>query len=117
MLKTRDPLRLTRLRSRIDILDREIVRLLARRLRFVGALSILKSRVRDTRREAAVMERVARQARRCGADEVFIRGIYAAVLRASREFQRSRLSSGQGARLGISAERIRRRKRCIMERT
>ncbi|MBI4677651.1 MAG: chorismate mutase [Elusimicrobia bacterium] len=56
------------LRRRIDALDGRIVKLLVRRLRLSRELGPLKSRLRDPRRQRAVLRGVASGARRLGGD-------------------------------------------------
>ena len=80
--------RLAVLRRRVDVLDRRIVLLLGMRQRLVAAMRPFKSRLRDARREAAILALVARQAGRAGLDRTFVRGVYRALLAASRSFLR-----------------------------
>lgn len=80
--------RLHRLRRAIDVADRSLVRLLARRLRLVDKLKPFKSRIRDAARERAVIDNVLEEATRRRADRTFVRAIYEALLRASRRHQR-----------------------------
>ncbi len=80
--------RLGRLRRAIDVVDRSLVRLLARRLRLVDKLKPLKSCLRDVARERAVIANVLKEAAQSRADRMFIRVIYEALLRASRRHQR-----------------------------
>lgn len=80
--------RLTPLRRRVDVLDRRIVRLLGARQRLVASMKPFKSRLRDVRRESAILKSVVRQARRAGADQTFVREVYLALLGASRSLQK-----------------------------
>ena len=80
--------RLAQIRHRIDVVDRRVARLLARRLKLVKSLKPLKTRVRDRARERAVIANVLREAGSSPADKTFIRSVYRALLAASRRRQR-----------------------------
>jgi chorismate mutase len=80
--------RFHRLRSAIDVADRSLVRLLARRLRLVDKLRPFKSCLRDSARERVVIDNVLKEATQRRVDRVFIRTVYEALLRASRRHQR-----------------------------
>jgi chorismate mutase len=82
--------RLAVLRSRVDVIDRRIVRLLGMRQRLVAAMKPFKARLRDPGREAQVLRSAGLQAGRAGADKVFVRDVYRALLAASRSFLKRR---------------------------
>ena len=86
-----------RIRAEIAATDRELVRLLARRQRQVGELSLWKLHaglpVRDPDREAALAELYRRWAAEEGLDPAFLQGLFEAVHAESRSLQRGSRSS------------------------
>lgn len=82
--------RLARLREQLDAVDSRLVTLLARRARLakraIAARAAVtgKRRLRDPRREAAILAAWRRQARRAGLDPTSIARALRAVLALSR---------------------------------
>lgn len=73
-------------RAGIDELDREIVKLLARRFRYVDAAARVKPNrgaVRDEARKAEVIERVREAARADGAPDELIGRLYDQMIEAA----------------------------------
>ena len=73
-------------RASLDVLDDEIVTLLARRFRYVDAAARIKERrdqVRDEQRIAAVIDRVRSKAAAEGAPENVIADLYRSLIEAA----------------------------------
>ncbi len=72
------------LRQRLDVVDRELVELIARRLGIVASVAEFKAGtgtpVRDVPRERAVIESVALTARRLGVSEDLVRRIFREII-------------------------------------
>ncbi|HOW89135.1 MAG TPA: chorismate mutase [Elusimicrobiales bacterium] len=82
-------------RRRIDALDARLSRLLAERLALSASMAGLKKKVRDPEREAAVLERAARQAggRRLRAA---VKAVYREILAQGRALQSAARRRGRG---------------------
>lgn len=81
------------LRSAVDRLDREIVRLLAQRLELALDIGRAKARrgqpIRSLRRESEVLADVRREAKGLGLDPAFAEQVFRVVLDESRRRQGS----------------------------
>ena len=77
---------MSEVRAELDLLDQEIVTLLARRFRYVDAAARIKQRrdqVRDDERIAAVIDNVRSKAAAQGAPAKLIANLYRALIEAS----------------------------------
>ena len=80
-------------RAGVDVLDDEIVRLLARRFRFMDAAARIKpvrGDVRDEERKAEVLARVRSKAKQLGAPENSVVCVYDALIEASIAYELDR---------------------------
>ncbi len=81
---------MTEVREGVDMVDGQIVALLAKRFRFMTAAARIKpsrSEVRDEERKAAVLDQVRRQAQSEGAPAGLIVEIYEGLVEASIGFE------------------------------
>ncbi len=78
-------------RKRIDVVDEEIVSLLAKRISLCRAIAKIKNEkgmaIHDGKREQEVLARAGEQARKKGIDEEFVAGLYSSILENSRNEQ------------------------------
>lgn len=85
------PAELARLREDIEAIDRELVQLLARRVRLARAVGVAKRAAElptlDPAREAAVVRRAAELARESGLSEDDVRCIFWHLIGISRRAQ------------------------------
>lgn len=81
------------LRSAIDVIDREMLQLMARRMALVGEVAAYKRRhglhIRDPQREREILEDRCRRADELGLPRGEIESVFRLVLRASRDQQAS----------------------------
>ncbi len=84
---------LSRLRDRIEALDREIVALVAQRVRLAREVGTVKRAAglppRDAAREQAVLERTAELARAQGLPEADMRRLFTHLIEISRHAQQA----------------------------
>ena len=80
------PDRLAAARAKIDLLDRRIAALLARRFALAASLSGLKKMVRDAAREKRVLANARRNAGK-PAFQAGMTAVFAEVIRQSRKLQ------------------------------
>lgn len=89
---------LEELRSRIEVLDRELVALIGKRHDLVVEIGRAKQRlglpVMDPSQEAKVVRRAAEIAREIGADEELTRDVIWRIIAAARDVQTGRTSWG-----------------------
>ena len=84
-------------RKKIDGIDARLAGLLARRFSIVRSMTGLKNKVRDTEREAMVLERALGQV----SDKslhVYLRAVYREIMRQGRSIQASRSSANRKAK-------------------
>jgi isochorismate pyruvate lyase len=87
-------------RRGVDALDREIVRLLAERFRYMDAAARIKPErgaVRDEARKAEVLGNVVAHARAEGAPEAAIAGLYERLIEASIAYEFDRFDTLRAA--------------------
>ena len=87
---------MTEVRCSVDDLDREIVRLLAERFRYVDAAARIKPQreaVRDEARKAEVLRNVATHARAEGVPEAAIAKLYDRLIEASIAYEFDRFDA------------------------
>jgi isochorismate pyruvate lyase len=87
-------------RRGIDGLDAEIVRLIARRFRYMDAAARIKperSAVRDEARKAEVLRNVAAHARVAGAPEAAVADLYERLIEASIAYELDRFDALRAA--------------------
>jgi chorismate mutase/prephenate dehydrogenase len=81
------------LRSMIDVLDRELLQIMARRMALVGEIAAYKRahglHIRDARREREILEDRCRSAEELGLPRAEVESVYRVLLRASRDHQAS----------------------------
>jgi chorismate mutase/prephenate dehydrogenase len=91
--------KLSELRTAIEAVDAELVRLIARRRALVLEVGRLKSElglpVLDPTREAAVVRRAAALARESGGDEELVRDVIWRIIASARDEQEGRSRWGQ----------------------
>jgi|SRR3954451_4001378 isochorismate pyruvate lyase len=83
-------------RDGVDRLDDDIVRLLARRFRFMEAAARVKGsrdRVRDERRKAEIIARVRRAAANAGIPEDVVAELYDRLIEGSIAFELARFDA------------------------
>ncbi len=81
---------MSQVRAGVDAVDDEIVRLLARRFRFMDAAARIKpdrAEIRDERRKAEVIERVRVQARDAGIPDDLIAQLYDLLIESSIAYE------------------------------
>ena len=92
---------LSELRTAIEAVDGELVRLIGRRRALVLEIGRLKSElglpVLDPTREAAVVRRAAALARESGGDEELVRDVIWRIIASARDEQEGRSQWGQPA--------------------
>jgi isochorismate pyruvate lyase len=86
-------------RRGVDVVDEEMVRLLAERFRFMDAAARIKpdrGAVRDEARKAEVLRNVAAHARAQGAPEAAIAELYERLIEASIAYELDRFDALRG---------------------
>jgi len=84
-------LTLEKIRNVIDLIDEEILALLAERLDLARGIHPLKEKVLDKDREEAILSRIRRTAKNSGRLRAeFVEQIYAEILAESRRIQQGR---------------------------
>ena len=84
-------------RGGVDGLDRQIVTLLATRIRFMDAAARIKqhrSEVRDEARKAAVIANALEAARSAGVPEQLVRDLYEVLVEACIAYEYQRFDAG-----------------------
>ena len=79
------------LRRQIDGIDKEVIKLLGRRMKLVLKLGKLKKKegapVQDKKRETEMLKKLEKQAKKLGLDVKFVNKIYKDILKESRKIQ------------------------------
>ena len=91
---------MTEVRRGVDALDADLVRLVARRFRFMDAAARIKpdrEAVRDEARKAEVLRNVAGHAREQGAPEAAVAELYERLIEASIAYELDRFDEMQAA--------------------
>ena len=106
------PTSLVELRSQLDEIDAEIVRLIAARLTTVTEIGVAKQRgtasLRDTERERLVLNQVEEVAIDLGISASFIRSVFQSIIEHSVSLQAQRLDSQESGGLSsVSPSSIR----------
>lgn len=90
---------ITTLRGQIDLIDEELVALLARRFECARQMADLKKTkdlpVFDGEREAALFQRIADLAQQKGLRPAIAQAIYAEIIHQARRLQEARMTQGE----------------------
>ena len=92
------------IRKAIDTLDREIVTLLATRIRFIEAAARIKQdrgEVRDEWRKKDVIDKAVRRAGEVGMDEKVLRKVYEALVEGCIEYEGVRWDEFRKSHQGV----------------
>src|SRR5215216_4195530 len=93
MIDDANPRPLPLLRAMVDVLDRDLLQIVSRRMALVGEIAAYKRqhglRIRDVQRESEIIEDRCRRAEEMGLPRGELESVFRVLMRASRDHQAS----------------------------